>query len=675
MVVDAAIVVLENIYRLRQEGLSTREAAYKGAKQVWGAIFVSALTTVMVFIPILTMEQEIGQLFRDIAVAISVSVLLSLVVSITLIPALSNRLLGNQMGDEGGKKFADYFPFNLIAWIYNHSIGPILNGIGRGFGALIMGMTRVVTANRFLALVFVSFVTAGAGATAYTLLPDTDYLPSGNRNLMFGVVFPPPGYNLKTMEEIALKVENTVSPSFSWETGAESAPGEPPKMENFFFVATQARTFVGASAVDPLRASELQPVLQRGIAGEPGTFGFFRQTSLFGRGIGGAGSVDLDISGPELEVVMGYAQEAFGRIGQIFPRQEGYQVRPVPALTLGAPEVRVLPDAVALSDNGISALDLGNTVDAFNDGLRVDELTVGGELIDLMLKGPDFNVLETQGIGALPVVTRSGTIIPVDSVARVRVTSGPTQIRHVERRRTVTLQISKPKDAALGTVLQRLEAEVLTPMQENGLAPAFRCVCRAVRTSCLKPVEIMQLDLLFALVIVFLVMAVLFESFLYPLIIVFSVPLAMAGGVIGLRVLNIWEIQQLDTLTMLGFVILVGIVVNNAILVVHQTLYNVRQEAMAARDAILAATQNRLRPIFMSTLTSVFGMLPLVLFPGAGSEIYKGLGSVVVGGLSLSAVLTLAIVPPLLALFSGVMDKEQTKRGADKPTGVEQPAE
>jgi HAE1 family hydrophobic/amphiphilic exporter-1 len=179
----------------------------------------------------------------------------------------------------------------------------------------------------------------------------------------------------------------------------------------------------------------------------------------------------------------------------------------------------------------------------------------------------------------------------------------------------------------------------------------------------------MVLDLALAVVIVYLVMAVLFESFMYPLIILFSVPVAAAGGIGGLAVLNLFRYQPLDMLTLLGFVILIGIVVNNAILIVHQALFHLREEGMTATEAILEATENRLRPIFMSTLTSVFGMLPLVLFPGAGSELYRGLGSVVIGGLALSAVLTLLLIPPLMGLFLGT----QAREGASAPQAA--PAE
>jgi HAE1 family hydrophobic/amphiphilic exporter-1 len=159
-----------------------------------------------------------------------------------------------------------------------------------------------------------------------------------------------------------------------------------------------------------------------------------------------------------------------------------------------------------------------------------------------------------------------------------------------------------------------------------------------------------------ALVIVYLVMAVLFESFIYPLVILLSVPVAAVGGIVGLALLNLAVYQPLDMLTLLGFVILIGIVVNNAILVVHQALHLRRERGLAPAEAVATATRNRLRPIFMSTLTSVFGMLPLVLFPGAGSELYRGLGTVVIGGLSMSAVLTLLIVPPMLGLLMPTLE-------------------
>ena len=654
MVVDAAIVVLENIYRHRQEGTRPKIAAFLGAQQVWGAILVSALTTVLVFLPLLVMKLEVGQLFRDIAVAISVSVLLSLVVSVTVVPALSRRLLR-----EGMKSLES--PVRL----------PLLDDFAAAFSNGVMHFTHRVVKSRALAITVVA-VLCGAGAIAtWAFLPKLDYLPDGNRNLIFGVILPPPGYNLDTTTAIAEELETTVRPLWAKESGPESEPGQPPKIENFFFVAARATTFIGASSMEPKRVGELIPVLRAPIFKEPGTYGFISKRSLFGRGIGGGRSINLDVSGPDLDEVLGVARQAARLIGASLPREQGNQLRPKPGLELGAPEIRVIPDPVLLADNGVSALELGQTVDALNDGLRVAEITVDGRRIDLMLVGPEGRITETQGIGNLPVVTRSGTILSADALARIEVTAGPTEIRHVERVRTVTLEVRPRPDLPLEAAMDILQNKVIDKLAGQGLPPAVKMRLSGTADKLTAAWDHLVVDLAVAVVIVYLVMAVLFESFLYPLIILFSVPLATAGGVLGLALLNLFSFQPLDMLTMLGFVILIGIVVNNAILIVHQTLFLVRSEGLHADAAIIEAVRNRIRPIFMSTLTSVFGMLPLVVFPGAGSELYRGLGSVVLGGLSLSAVLTLLIIPPLLSLVSAVVELGRNVDGKESVQAAE----
>jgi len=249
------------------------------------------------------------------------------------------------------------------------------------------------------------------------------------------------------------------------------------------------------------------------------------------------------------------------------------------------------------------------------------------------------------------VVTPAGEIVPTGSLADVVLTAGPTEIRHLERERTVTLEIRPAPGIPLEAAMEILEEQVMAPLQAEGMPSGVTLSLSGTADQLTETWNAMLWQLLVALVIVYLVMAVLFESFLFPLIIITAVPLATAGAVLGLAFLNLFVFQPLDMLTLLGFVILIGIVVNNAILLVHQTLYHLREEGMGLEDAIIEATRNRVRPIFMSTLTSVMGMLPLVLFPGAGSELYRGLGTVVVSGLALSAVLTLAIIPPLLTLF------------------------
>ena len=641
MVVDAAIVVLENIYRLRQEGREASDAAYNGAKQVWGAVLVSALTTVLVFAPILVMNLEVGQLFRDIAVAISVAVVLSLVVAVTVIPALSNRLLQKMPKAENrAAKIGALQSLNTIdTW-------------AEKFTATIVSFTHRIAHDKKLALRVVVGITVSAAIVTWALLPKLEYLPEGNRNLIIGAILPPPGYNLQTTISIAEEVEAEVKKYWASETGPDEADDGTPKIDNFFFVARPTSTFVGASAIEADRAGELIPIIRKPVFKEPGTFGFVTQPSLFGRSVGSGRSIDIDISGPDLEEVLGVAINVTQATGKALPREKGNQLRPKPGLELGAPEVRIIPDPIRLSDNGITNREFSQTVDAFNDGLRVAQITVGGERIDLTLAGPESGITETQGVSNLPVVTKTGAILPVGSLADVVVTSGPTEIRHIERERTVTIEVRPAPDVSMESAIDIINTEVIEPMLSDGLPHGMSINLSGTADKLSQAWDAMVLDLLIAIVIVYLVMAVLFESFVYPLIIILSVPLATAGGVIGLGLLSLFTQQSLDMLTMLGFIILVGIVVNNAILIVHQTLYHQRTDGMNVEDSIVAATQNRIRPIFMSTLTSIFGMLPLVLFPGAGSELYRGLGSVVVGGLALSALLTLFIIPPLLTLVA-----------------------
>lgn len=631
MIVDAAIVVLENIFRLREEGKSRREAAYLGAQQVWGAILVSALTTVLVFVPILIMQLEAGQLFRDIAVAISVSVLLSLVVAVTVIPALASRLLSAK----------DQKPMRI--WGLDH--------LARGFRAAVMAYVRMTVRYRTLGIAMVGIIAGGAAVLSWSFLPRLEYLPEGNRNLVFGLIIPPPGYNLNTTETIAQRIEGVAQPL--WEAAPETQTEDgTPTIQNFFFVATPGNSFVGAAAVDGQRAAELIPVLSQPIFSEPGTFGFMTQPSLFGRGVGGGRAIELNISGQDLDEILGVAGRAAGIVAGLLPRSEGHQFRPIPGLELGAPEVRLIPNRLHLADAGLDSSGLAATVDAFNDGLRVAEVTVGAERVDLVLKGdPSISdAARTQDVGSYPVVTPNGQIIPVSALADVMLTAGPTEIRHRDRLRTVTLEV-RPSDAlALEQAVELLQTEVVDALQEQGIPEGIRLTVSGTADQLSQTWSAIQINLIVALVIVFLVMAILFESFVLPLVIMIAVPVAAAGGVGGLALLNTYQVQPLDMLTLLGFIILIGIVVNNAILIVHQTLYHLRDEGMEPIAAIEEATRNRIRPIFMSTLTSVMGMLPLIVFPGEGSELYRGLGAVVVGGLSMSAFLTLLTVPPLLRL-------------------------
>ncbi|MBF0380568.1 MAG: efflux RND transporter permease subunit [Magnetococcales bacterium] len=634
MVVDPAIVVLENIVRLKEEGLSRLDAAIQGASQVWGAIFIATATTVAVFLPILTLEIEAAQLFGDIAVALCAAVVFSLLVSTSVIPSLAHQLIGRSGRSYEVKD--------------SNSSGRFANWLS----ALISKINRRV----FSKLMVVGGLTGAAFGLTVMLIPPAEYLPSGSRNLIFAMLIPPPGYNLAEMTTIAQGVEDELKPY--WDPAPDKVD-EIPAMRNLFFVTMGPRVFMGSATRDPKRVRELLPIMKKPIKSIPGTIGIVNQSSIFGRGIGGGRSLDLSITGPNLEVLNGLAKKLFIKAREAIPNA---QVRPIPGMELGNPELHLIPKRLAIRENNLSAFQIGQTVDAFNGGLKVDDIIVEGREIDLTLRGPVGLLGHTQNVGNIPLPTSNGDIIPVSSVMDVKLTAGPVQVDHLDRERTVTLRITPPRTMALETAVNLISEKMVTPIRKEGLPEAtlLRLTEGADQLLLAKQAMIWQFAL--ALTITYLLMAALFESFLYPLVIIATVPLAAAGGLLGLTVLNLFHFQAMDVLTMLGFVILVGVVVNNAILIVHQSLGFIKAENMDHNQAVANAVRIRVRPIFMSTTTSMLGLLPLVLFPGAGSELYRGLGSVVIGGLLISTIFTLVMVPALFSLAMGAKSAMSGRR-------------
>jgi len=319
--------------------------------------------------------------------------------------------------------------------------------------------------------------------------------------------------------------------------------------------------------------------------------------------------------------------------------------------------VQITPHRRRAAELGISNRELGFVVSALVDGAKASDYQHDGREIDLKVMAKEGHAHSTHLLEQMPIATPDGRLVTLGSVADVSVRNGPVQINHRERQRTIKIQVTPPREMALQAAMETIESEVLRPIQEAGrLGGLYQANLSGSADKLTQTRQALQWNLLLALAITYLLLAALFESFLYPFVIMFSVPLAAFGGFLGLAVLNLFTHNPLDVLTMLGFIILVGTVVNNAILIVHQSLNHMREDGMEPNAAIARSVNSRIRPIFMSVMTSVFGMLPLVLFPGAGSELYRGLGSVVVGGLLVSTVFTLFLVP---ALFSLVLEMRQ----------------
>ncbi|MFM1867169.1 MAG: Multidrug export protein AcrF [Planctomycetota bacterium] len=702
MLVDNSIVVLENIWRHMEMGKSAVRASIDATSEVWGAVLGSTLTTVVVFVPILLIQDEVGQLFRDIAIALSVSVFLSMLVAITVVPAAASRLLKP-----------------LKTSTASLSSGGVLGRLSTFTARMIYR----VTGNRAVAALIALVLTAASVAGAIFLMPPRDYLPRGNRNLVFGLILPPPGTSLDQQTKMAERIEEGVRPY--WEAGqlpegpereaaAKALPAvpvapwmawkvgptiQPAPIENYFVVSFPGAMFHGGVAADGSRATANEYLLNHATRAEvlPGTLAFAFQVPLF-RTSGSSGSaVRVDFTGEDLDAVTRAAGATFGRfMGEFGPGS----VQPdPPSFNLPGPEVRLIPNHRALADAGLSPSQLATAVLAAGDGAIVGEYRLGGESIDM--KVVELHAAEaaaevlSRDLGTLadtPVATTTGRTVQLSTLASVERGTAPTQINHVDRQRAVSLQVTAPQTMALDDAILVIE-KVLADGRASGAIPAS--VRTSVAGSASKLGEIQETllgdgstvgligsSMFLALFVCYLVMVVLFQSFKLPLVILLSVPLACVGGFAALMAVFIWSLsvplmpmQTLDVLTMLGFVILIGVVVNNAILIVHQARNFMRGEGdetpsdlafrglrgapvvgkglrLPPRAAIAESVRTRIRPILMSSLTSVTGLLPLILAPGAGSELYRGLGAVVAGGLFVSTFFTIVLVPLVLAVFT-----------------------
>ncbi|RMH23479.1 MAG: efflux RND transporter permease subunit [Acidobacteria bacterium] len=633
MVVDNSIVVLENIYRHRQLGKGRVRAAYEGAREVWGAVLASTLTTIAVFVPVLFVREEAGQLFRDIALAIACAVGLSLVVAMTVIPSLSAKILETARSRGGTRGFHDLWGMTALA-----------ARAGRGITGLVYGICGS-TASR---LAVVAGLTALAVGGSILLAPETEYLPSGNRNFILGVMNAPPGYSVDEMVRLQQPFVDALEPLWAAPPDArDELPGG--GLRDMFFFTFGNTIFVGASAGDPDRVGEVLERMNGVLSQLAGVEGFIGQVGIFQRDLGPGRGIDVDVVGPDLERLVAITRELRDRLARAIP---GSRPRTEPELNLSNPELRVYPDRRRAAELGLSNRQLGIVVSALVDGIKASDYRYQGREIDLVVIAEPGHAHRTHLLEQMPIATPNGQQVTLGDVARLVPESGPTEIRHVDRHRAFQISLTPPESMPLSTAMGIIEREVLGPLRADGtLAGLYRARLSGNADKLTQTGRALGFNLVLAVVITYLLMAALFESFLYPLVILFSVPLAGLGGILGLAVLNLTTGRQaLDVLTMLGFIILVGTVVNNAILIVHQTLNHLREGERDRRLAIREAVRNRIRPIFMSVATSVGGMLPLVLFPGPGSELYRGLGSVVVGGLVVSTIFTLFLVPALLSL-------------------------
>ena len=639
MTLDNTIVVLESIDQARRRGLKPFDAAVAGVRRVWPAVLACTLTTVLVFAPTLFIREEAGQIYSDIAIAISSSILASMVVAMTVLPAMAARLLPTLTSGEP----ADGSAFDRIGrWI------------GTAYGS---PMRR--------AAILVGTLCASVLAVVW-LTPPAEYLPEGEEARIFSRMIAPPGYNLAEMDRIA----QTLIPELQQRTEDEPARfhrGETsmPALRFFLMYVDAGGITVITDPKDPVDLEALIDALEARFTAWPGMRAFAARGSIISSDDGGTRSINLNVSGADLAQIYQVAARAYGRADVLF---DGAQIGSEPSsLSLDQALMEVRPRWERLTEVGLDAERFGYTVAALSDGAFADEMILDDRRVDIYLFSSAGSAQQVDRLRDLPVATPSGAVLPLSALADLHESADTDSIRRVDGRRTVTLNIVPPRSVALETGVGRVRNELIETMREAGEIPHGVTVSITGASDQLQATrEAVSGNFLIAVLLCYLMLVAVFSHWSQPLFVMATIPLGLAGGIIGLALLNgvgaAFGIHQpFDMITLLGFLVLLGSVVNNPILIVQEAYKRLGEGAASIAEAVDGAVRARLRAILMSSLTTIFGVAPLVLIPGAGTELYRGLGAIVMFGIAFSTVVTLTFLPSLMVAAMSLARKGDSR--------------
>ncbi len=631
MTLDNSIVVIESIELARRRGLARFESAVEGVRAVWPAVLASTLTTILVFAPVMFIVEEAGQLYSDVAIAISASILASMLVAITLIPTASARL------DFGGSKARD-----TGASLRDRIVGSV---------------ERMIASPRRRVTTIATTVLASLAVIVF-LTPAAEYLPEGEEPKIFARMNAPPGYNLDTMAGIAHEVQDYFVQFVGADPGSfDDGETDVPPIRYLNVGVDPGGMRIIAETLDPAHIDDLMDAVTRKYREYPGMRAFASRGSIITSNDGGTRSINLDISGPDLATIYDAALAAYRRAEEVLGNP---RIQSDPSsLALTQPLIEVLPDWERTAELGMDAGDVGYAVAALTDGAFVDEFFLDDDKIDIYMFGSESGKLGLDELAQLPVYTPQGSIVPLSAMAGIRETVDTSTVRRINGRRTVTLNIIPPSSIPLETGVQIVREDVIGFLRETGGLPAGVSVDISGASDQLDATRAaLAANYPVALVIVFLLLVAIFKHWGYPLLIMTTIPLGIAGGIVGLVLLNgvgallgvigLDPIHQpFDMISMLGFLILMGTVVNNPILIVDRAMRRMKEGAVSAVDAVGDAVSVRFRPIMMSTLTTLCGLSPLVFLPGAGTELYRGVGAIVLFGILGAAVVSLTMLPAL----------------------------
>lgn len=624
MMVDSSIVILENIYRYREEGYGLKEAAVEGAKEVSGAVVASTLTTVVVFIPIVFVQGMAAEIFRPLAITITFSLLASLITAILLVPMLSAQFLKN-VGQETVQGRRKYGVYNLTAW-FERFMNKVTEGYRNSIKWSLFHRKTVVIGTAVLILL------------SLFLIPmiGTEFIPAGDTGEINIDVTMPVGTSLseteRLIDEIATDIteikEVDVIFSSAGNAGTFSFGGNDSHIGNLYVrlkpLAERERTV--DQVMEEIRGNV------KNIAGAE-----IKVTALdSGGGMSSGSPIQVNIRGFDLEVLEDLAFIVEEEIRQV----EG--TRNVEnSLGEGRPEIQVIINRDIAAQYGLTFPQVMSTVKTAFEGQTATRYRIDGKEIDVVVTLPEEEKGNIPSLKHLTLLTPTGAKVPLTEVAELKQVEGPAQITRTDQQREVSVT-SDILGRDLGSISKDIQDRVSKIRLPEGYFISYGGQAQDAQES----FQDLGLALILSIFLVYMVMAVQFEALLNPLVIMFSMPATVIGVILGLVLMR----ETLSMPAYIGIIMLAGIVVNNAIVLVDY-INILRKRGVERNRAVMDAGANRLRPILMTTLTTILALLPLMFFGGEGSETQIPFATVVFFGLSFSTLITLVLVPVVYTLF------------------------
>lgn len=615
LVVDDAIVVLENIFRHMEMGKTRRQAAIDGSKEIGFAVLATTISLVAVFVPLAFLQGNVGSLFNEFGLMVAVAVLISGFVALTLTPMLSSKILkplhggSNSWASRSFDKFFDWldrFYRRTLGWVLSHRAFAMIGAV-----VLMIG-----------------------GIALLRFLPN-ELVPTEDRGVAFGIVMAPEGATLEYTDRYMRQVEGlllNVPERAGLFTATGLGFGGPGRVTNgFVFLGLKPRHERERSQQEIV--GEMFPQL----LGIPGVLAFLINPPSLG----------ADFAPPVQYVLQADSYDELQQaVGTMMAKasQLGYLINLDTDLRLNKPQLDITIDRERAAQLGVSVTDIGTTLETYLGGRVVTTFKRSAKQYDVITQLRPSERATPSTIEEL-YVRGDGGLVQLATVVNVNETVAPKELNHFNRVRSATISASLAPGVDLGTALDDLDR-----IAESDLPPAIDRDLYGQSREFRESSSALYFLFLFAVVFIFLVLAAQFESFIHPLTILLSVPLAVVGALVSLFVLG----ESINIYSQIGLIMLIGLVTKNSILIVEYA-NQLRRQGKDLFDAVLNGAAIRLRPILMTSFATMFGILPIALGLGAGGEARRPLGIAVVGGMLFSTFLTLVLVPvvyTLLARFS-----------------------